>query len=124
MATYNGEKYISKQVESILVQLSEADELIISDDGSIDATLAIIKAFNDPRVKIFRNIHKSGPVGNFENALKNAKGEYIFLADQDDIWLSEKLNRHLSFHSQYDLVISDAEVVDESGNVIHPSFFK
>jgi glycosyltransferase involved in cell wall biosynthesis len=124
MATYNGEKYILGQIKSILDQLSPDDEIIVSDDSSTDNTLTIIKSFNDSRIKVFNNINNSGPVGNFENALVNAKGQYMFLADQDDIWLSEKLNKHLVLHGKYDLVISDAEVIDGDENIIYPSFFK
>jgi glycosyltransferase involved in cell wall biosynthesis len=124
MATYNGENYILKQVESIIGQLSPLDELVVSDDCSTDNTLDIIRSLKDDRIKIFSNTGKKGPIGNFENALKHAGGLYIFLADQDDVWLSEKIERHLSLHSTYDLVISDAEVIDEHGAIIYPSFFQ
>lgn len=90
MATYNGEEYIKEQLESILCQLGEMDEIIISDDGSTDNTLNIIESYNDSRIKIHINTGKHGFVYNFENALQKAKGEYIFLSDQDDIWLPEK----------------------------------
>ena len=76
MATYNGEKYVRQQVDSILCQLSAEDELIVSDDGSKDDTLAILKSFSDPRVHIFINEGKHGFVGNFSNALSRAKGDY------------------------------------------------
>jgi glycosyltransferase involved in cell wall biosynthesis len=124
MATYNGEKYLYQQVESILKQLTVEDELVISDDDSIDETLLILKSFKDERIKIHRNNKKKGPVGNFENAISEAKGRFIFLADQDDIWLAGKIDKHLSMHQTYDLVISDAIVVDENHRVIFESFFK
>ena len=85
MATYNGEKYIKKQIESILINLNKDDELIISDDGSKDKTLDIIKSIKDKRIKIISG-PKQGVIKNFENALNNCTGEYIFLSDQDDIW--------------------------------------
>ncbi|MGZ3810438.1 MAG: glycosyltransferase family 2 protein [Mucilaginibacter sp.] len=124
MATFNGEKHIYTQVKSILDQLSTEDELIISDDGSIDDTIQIIKSFSDDRIKIFHNKAKKGPVGNFENAIINANGELIFLADQDDIWFPDKIEKHLQLHKFYDLVISDAVVIDDQGLVLHQSFFK
>ena len=124
MATYNGEKFIKQQVETILSQLAHEDELVISDDNSGDSTLAIVRAFNDKRIKIFPNTGKSGAVGNFENAIAKANGDYIFLADQDDIWLPGKIEKHLQLHEAYDLVISDAIVIDEDGGVVQPSFFK
>jgi len=124
MATYNGEKYIYKQVSSILNQLSATDELIISDDKSNDQTISILESFQDDRIKIFTNIKSKGPIGNFENALSKASGKIVFLADQDDIWLDNKIQTHKELHSKYDLVISDAKVVDESGQLIYDSFFE
>ena len=77
LATFNGEKYIREQIDSILPQLSSEDELIISDDGSSDNTLAIIKTYNDSRIVLFKNEGYHGYVGNFENALlhSNAYGK-------------------------------------------------
>ena len=125
MATYNGENHIHIQVTSIISQLSENDEIIISDDHSTDNTIDILKSFDDPRIKIFKNGSKRGPVGNFENALSKASGDIIFLADQDDEWLNNKVATHLNLHQMhYDLVLSDAIVTDEIGNVIFDSFFK
>jgi glycosyltransferase involved in cell wall biosynthesis len=126
MATYNGEKYIYRQVKSIMDQLVENDELIVSDDGSSDATLSIIAAFGDDRIKVFKNAGQKGPVGNFENAITKATGGIIFLADQDDQWLPRKLEQHLKLHQNngYNLVVSDAHVVDEDGNILFESFFK
>jgi glycosyltransferase involved in cell wall biosynthesis len=124
MACYNGSKYIGRQISSILEQLNDGDELIISDDNSSDDTLNIVKLFNDNRIKIITNTGKPGPVHNFENALRIATGDIIFLADQDDKWMPGKIDTHLFYHKQYDLVISDAVVVDENENVIYRSFFE
>jgi len=124
MATFNGEKYIYEQVKSVLDQLSAEDELIVSDDGSRDGTIQIIQSFSDKRIKIFYNENKKGPVGNFENAIRNAKGEYIFLADQDDIWFDHKIKVMLSYLQQYDVVNCDCSVVNENLEVICHSYFK
>lgn len=124
MATYNGEKYIKQQIESILTQLSDDDEVIISDDSSTDNTIGIIKSFNDNRLKVFVNTHAKGPTGNFATALKNASFDFIFLADQDDLWLEGKVKRHLELMQQYELVVSDAIVITEDGTVLFESFFK
>lgn len=93
MATFNGEKYIGEQIESIICQLKTQDELVISDDGSSDGTLRIIDSY----LKKFSNIKViSGPRAgfalNFENAVKNSKGEIVFFSDQDDIWNSHKIS--------------------------------
>ena len=91
IATYNGEKYIREQLDSILPQLGLDDEVIISDDSSTDNTLKIIEEYNDCRIKIFSNNKFYSPILNFENALKKAQGDFIFLSDQDDIWKSNKV---------------------------------
>jgi len=128
MATYNGEKYIGEQVKSILPQLEENDELIISDDGSTDKTLEILKKINDKRIKIFHHNKNEVKVPfylnskyanrfyfvarNFENALSKAQGEYIFLSDQDDVWLPNKIKMTLPNLNEDQLVISDAWIVN------------
>lgn len=121
MATYNGEKYIAEQVKSILSQLGEEDELVVSDDGSTDNTIKILESFNDNRIKIFyhsRNLHGKHPfypsTKNFENALEKAKGDYIFLSDQDDIWIPNKVQTTLSFLKEDNLVVSDAWIINEN----------
>jgi glycosyltransferase involved in cell wall biosynthesis len=123
MATFNGEKYIYKQLRSVLVQLTATDEVIISDDGSTDQTITIIESFDDQRIRIFKNGKRKGPVGNFENAILQARGDYIFLADQDDFWMDGKIDKHLLLHQHNDLVVSDAVVVSEDGHVLFDSFF-
>lgn len=109
MATYNGAKYIREQLESILCQLSENDEVIISDDGSTDETLEIIFSYQDSRIKLFRHVPVSGSsfmkaTRNFENALMHASGDYIFLSDQDDVWCEGKLQICLRYLREYVLV--------------------
>ena len=78
LASYNGEKYIGRQIESILRNLSAQDELVVSDDGSGDGTVRVVESFRDPRVKIV-NGPGMGVKKNFENAIKNCTGKYIFL---------------------------------------------
>jgi glycosyltransferase involved in cell wall biosynthesis len=125
IATYNGEKYIKEQLDSILLQLGKNDEVIISDDNSTDNTLKIIKGYNDKRIKLFNNPFK-GIVKNFENALINSSGDYIFLSDQDDIWVKSKIGVCMEdFQKGYDLVLSNCSIFDsESKEVIHNSFFE
>ncbi|MDR0620012.1 MAG: glycosyltransferase, partial [Bacteroidales bacterium] len=122
MATYNGEKYIKEQLDSILCQLGMDDELIISDDGSTDKTLEIIQHYQEPRVKILSNVKRHSIIGNFENALIHAKGDYIFLADQDDVWTSDKVNVVLAALATTDLVVSDCTVVDGDLKCVIHSF--
>ncbi|TDQ09970.1 glycosyltransferase family 2 protein [Pedobacter metabolipauper] len=124
LATYNGAAHLKKQIDTILPQLDEADEIVISDDHSTDHTLEVLRSFHDERIKIFNNGKKKGPVGNFENSLQKANGEVIFLCDQDDIWFSDKIEKHMEMHKEYDLVVSDAIVTDEFNAVLFDSFFK
>ena len=123
MATYNGEKYIKEQLESILCQLGENDEIIISDDGSTDNTKSIIESFKDKRIKFFTNNGVKGVVSNFENSLNKSSGDYIFLADQDDVWLSNKVTTCLNRLKDFDLIVCNCKVVDGSLNVLHQSYF-
>lgn len=124
IATYNGAGYIRRQLESIIAQLSVGDEIIISDDGSTDDTLEIVRSISSPLIKVFHNSGEHGYTPNFENALRNASGDYIFLSDQDDIWSSDKVRICMQYLQEYDMVITDAEIVDAEENIVHPSFFE
>ncbi len=124
IATYNGGKYIKEQLDSILSQLNENDEVIVSDDSSTDNTVQIIKSFKDNRIKIFENQKFKSPIFNFENALNNATGDIIVLSDQDDIWKANKIETIKKYMHNYDLVLSDADIIDEKGNILHKSFYK
>lgn len=127
MAVYNGEKYIKEQILSILKQLHCSDELVISYDKSTDDTYRIISdlAVRNNRIKIF-----SGPslgiIKNFENALRHCKNDYIFLSDQDDIWLDDKICSVIkTFKStSADVILHDCMVIDEKKKIISSSFFK
>lgn len=129
MATYNGGKYIREQIDSILPQLSSADELIISDDGSTDDTIKIIQSYHNPIIKLFHfQRDKTGlePVQmattNFENALKKAKGDIIFLSDQDDVWLPNKVEVCIKHITQgYDFISHNYRIVDGNLNPLRDS---
>ena len=115
MAVYNGEDFIREQIDSILQQLKESDELIISDDGSTDKTLSIIKGYKDNRITLYHSGRKD-IIRNFENALLVASGDIIFLSDQDDIWHSNKVEKILNLmkDKEYDMVFSNAFVFNSS----------
>ncbi len=135
LTTYNGEKFIKDQIDSILCQLSDDDEIIVSDDGSTDKTCQIILSFQDRRIKLFNHqvseLYKYKSVNyritrNFENALKNASGDIIFLADQDDIWGKNKIQEilNLFLKEKVSLVIHDAVVVNIEMKVQSDSYFQ
>jgi len=120
MATYNGASFIREQIASILPQLAENDEFVIVDDASADDTVNIIESFRDRRILIVQQERNQGVVQSFGRALKQARGEIIFLADQDDVWRADKVNAFLeafSAHSDWNVVVSDLVVIDAEGNL-------
>lgn len=126
MASYNGAHYIKEQIDSILTQLATADELIVSDDGSTDGTIEILADYHsDPRVKVIEG-PKKGLIKNFEHAIAEAVGDIIFLADQDDVWLPDKVAEMVAvFRAEPTtlVVISDLIIVDGDLQTIEDSYF-
>lgn len=125
LAAYKGEKYIAGQIESILSQLGADDELIVSDDYPSGKTKAIVEDFaaKDGRVKYLEGKGK-GVVKNFENALNACSGDVIFLCDQDDVWLPDKVRTVMAeFENGAQLVMHDASITDADLNVTNPSCF-
>ena len=120
LCTYNGEKYLSEQLESFLRQTRLADELVVCDDRSTDQTAAILDDFaaRSPfPVRIYINEENLGSNKNFEKAIGLCAGEVIFLSDQDDVWLPHKTARMMAEFEKspkVGLVFSDAEIVDEN----------
>lgn len=124
MATYNGERYIQEQIESILKQIGPDDEIVISDDGSKDATKEIVNSIGDKRIYYVENTGIHGFTHNFENSLRLAKGEYIFLADQDDIWMDNKVEVVMAALQNADFVTHDCITVNADMKVLSESRFK
>lgn len=86
MATYNGAAYIKEQIDSVLRQLGPEDELVVVDDGSSDDTVDVVRAVDDPRVRLHEAARNQGHVATFEMAIRLAAGEFLLLCDQDDLW--------------------------------------
>lgn len=124
MAVHNGAPYLRDQIDSILPQLNPTDELVISDDNSSDDSVAIIKSYQDARIRLLAPRQFRNPVWNFEYALTMCEGDYIFLSDQDDIWLPEKINKMKAILETHDLVVCDCSLVDDIGNIKIDSFFE
>lgn len=135
MATYNGDKYIKEQLDSIINQTYKDWKLIICDDCSTDKTYDILKEYSNKynsKISIFRNTKNSGsPKCNFIKLMIEHKDEYVMLCDQDDIWFSNKIEQTLQkmheieikFGKETPVVIhTDLTVVNESLNVISESF--
>ncbi|HEY1686690.1 MAG TPA: glycosyltransferase family 2 protein [Tepidisphaeraceae bacterium] len=114
--TFNGERYVRQQLESIVGQTRRPDEIVICDDGSQDATGKFIEEFAQTSlVPVRRQINPSrlGVTKNFEKAISLATGEIIFLSDQDDIWHAEKLAQMLKSLREAAMVFSNGQVVNE-----------
>ncbi len=116
MAVCNGERYLREQVDSILRQLKDKDELVISYDHSSDNTKQIIDAYavTDSRVRVIENNGTPGAANNFNNAIMACRGKYIFLSDQDDVWMEEKIAVVLDIFDRTgaDVVVHDGYVTD------------
>ncbi len=124
LATYNGDKYISKQLDSIFLQTYKDIEVVISDDASTDNTIEILERYKKKyNLRYSVNSQRLGFVKNFENAIQNCKGNYIALCDQDDIWLPEKLEVLINTIGDSPLICSDAIIIDENDNIISESLF-
>ena len=121
LAAFNGAQHIGAQMASILAS-PHVTELLVSDDGSTDGTRELVAAAADPRVRLLAGPGR-GVIRNFEFLLGRAAGKYIFLADQDDVWLENKVDAMLPALQAADLVVSDCAVVDEQLKVVTPSFF-
>lgn len=127
LASYNGEQFVEKQLLSVLSQLSDADEVVVSDDSSTDRTVNVIESLNDSRIRLFKNNRFASPTFNFEHALSKARNGVLVLCDQDDEWLPNKvaiIRRHFSPPpcAAYAIVL-DGSVIDSDGNETHPSLF-
>jgi len=127
MATYNGARFIRRQIDTILPQLAPEDELVIADDSSTDGTPAIVAAYAaaDSRIRLFTGNTFRSPTFNFGFALQQARGEIIVLADQDDVWLPNKLATVRDCFARQAkrpyLIVLDAQVVDGDEKVLFPS---
>ena len=134
LATYNGEKYLVQQLDSIIAQTHNNWRLLISDDGSTDDTLAVIKKYSetDQRIVLVNKDRQGGVVHNFIKALEYVDADYIMFCDQDDYWMPEKI-MHLMVTIDNEtklignipvLVFSDLIIVDENLNILDESFYE
>lgn len=117
MTTYNGERYIREQLDSILGQTLSDFELYVCDDNSTDGTWTILEEYQkkDDRLYIFRNEKNLGFKKNFEKAIGFCKGEYVALSDQDDVWMPNHLEKLLSIIGDRKLACGNADMINGDG---------
>lgn len=122
VCSYNGEKYIEEQLNSIINQTKKVDEIILCDDNSSDNTVAVAKKvleLSEIEYKIFVNIPNKGVTKNFEFCCQQSTGEIIFFSDQDDVWMPDKVEKVCQIFEQnvdIQLVFSNAVLFDENDN--------
>lgn len=116
--SYNHEKYISETIESILNQTFQDFEIIITDDGSSDNSLDVIKSFSDPRIKLFVFDENQGACKAVNNCIKNSRGEYFAYVSSDDVWEKDKLEKQVKFldkNPHFPAVFTKVTIIDEDG---------
>ena len=127
MATYNGMPYVRRQIDSILDQIETTDQLVIVDDASSDGTWEYLQTLTHPALELVRHASNLGIRASFQEALTACRHEFVFLADQDDIWLPTKravVMRTFATRPDVALVISDARVIDADDRVVGASFMQ
>jgi len=136
LSTYNGEKYLKEQIDSLFAQTHKEWRLIVRDDGSTDSTVEVVKGYQSlhpGKVILVEDTEgRLGPTGSFSRLLENSTADYLMFCDQDDVWLPEKMETTLArlrtlesgFETMPLLVHTDLKVTDEGLNVIADSFLK
>ncbi|MFK2904139.1 glycosyltransferase family 2 protein [Dyella ginsengisoli] len=132
LCTYNGEAYLGEQLDSLLSQTRLPDEVVIGDDGSTDATPALLESFTVRAkqlgivVQLVHRSHNLGFIGNFSETMRLANGDLLFLCDQDDVWLPGKLaTMEQRFDEDPDLLMlcTDAQLIGARGEDLGVTLF-
>ncbi len=118
LCTYNGERFLRKQIDSLLQQTYANMQIIVCDDASQDDTIKILKSYTDLRLRTIYNEKNLGYIKNFEKAISLCSGEFIALCDQDDIWKPNKIEVMLNNIDDALLLFSDSELIDEHDNYL------
>lgn len=135
LATYNGAKYLARQLDSLLAQRHGGIRILVSDDGSSDNTVEVVREYctRDSRVVLVSTVRQGGVVANFTKALSFSNAEYVMFCDQDDVWLDTKVGTMLRALKERERVVgaatpllcfSDLAVVNVHLDVEHPSFYE
>ena len=133
LSTYNGERYLAEQLESLVAQKDVDVEILVRDDGSKDATVAMLDEWQEKGALSWYTSANLGPGKSFIHLLQTATpGNYYAFCDQDDVWLPEKLSVTMDKMRAVEaenpgkpvIIHTDMNVVDESLNIIHDSFWR
>jgi len=129
LITHNSERYLSEQIDSILMNLGPNDEIVVSDDCSTDGTLSLLKKYGeaDPRIHVYTSTIHLGANGNAEKAYSLCQGEFIFHSDDDNVWKAGKVDtilRYFGINPNVTLVMHDATITDSALHEVSPSFYK
>lgn len=123
LATYNGEKFLRNQLDSLLAQTYKNIEIIVCDDCSKDGTVKILEEYKTKhKITYYVNEKNLGYIKNFEKVIGLCSGEYIALSDQDDVWLDNKIELLVNNIGDCSLIFSDASLIDENGDIFEESF--
>jgi len=123
MGTFNGERHLRAQLDSMVRQNRVPDELIVSDDGSTDDTIAILETFRSIapfEVRILPHEGRLGVTRNFERAISACTGDFILLSDQDDLWLIDRVERSVAALQAAPMAgyaFSNAQIISEDGSI-------
>lgn len=128
MCTYNGARYIREQLDSILHQSRQVDEVVISDDGSTDETIAILQQYAAKHSCVHYSVNKEkkGFMKNFIDTMYRCTGDVIFLADQDDVWVSDKaavITEYFANHPNVNVLFTNGNLINENGDSIGETMF-
>jgi glycosyltransferase involved in cell wall biosynthesis len=130
MATWQGERYLPRQLASMLGQIRPPDELVVVDDASDDSTVEILERYAERapfKVRILRNDFRLGSTGSFARGIEEADGDLIALADQDDLWMPQKLARLESrwvAHPDTSFAFTDARIIDDADVLAGPTMWE
>lgn len=120
LCTYNGERYLREQLDSLLAQTYSNIEIVVVDDASTDRTVELLREYErrDSRLRVFVNPANLGFVGNFERAITQCKGVFIAPSDQDDIWLHHKLRTLAGCIGAHSMAYCNSELIDADGRAL------
>ena len=120
LCTYNGERYLREQLDSVLAQTYSNLEIVAVDDGSTDGTVELLREYQrrDARLRVYVNAQNLGFIGNFERAISLCRGLLIAPCDQDDVWLHHKLRTLAGCIGGHSMAYSDSELIDADGRTL------